>query len=258
MSTLVNALSQHTPIVFANNILPHSSHNAPFNCPQRGGGNIISPKYMMNTIDNLVPNIIQRGGGDGAYTEEELAQMTHHILIGGGKIKRNQSISDAFFTLIGKRKVLAVNRKNALQKGFKTLLSSRKKMFNARKVKLTQKLGKVYARSPASIMVGRDMRQMNSNRIVLKSKMGRSMGRSVGRSASIAGGGKHHAHCGASCKRASHSHRHKKRVHFSTQSGGVGYGIGGVNLPANLSMLASPGTFTPYPHCSGVSYQHPA
>jgi hypothetical protein len=196
---------------------------------------------------NQVPNIIQRGGGDSSYTNKELERMHEHILIGGGKIKRNQSISDAFFTLIGKRKVLAVNRKNSLQKGFKTLLSSRKKMFNARKAKLTQKLRNVHSRSPASILVGRDMRQMNSNRIVLKSKMGKSMGKSIGRSASIAGGGKYNGH----------SHRHKKRVHFSTQIGGVGYGLGGINLPSNLSMLASPGTFTPYPHCSGASYQHP-
>ncbi len=171
-------------------------------------------------------------------------------MLTGGKIKRNQSIADAFFSLIGKRKTLAVNRKNALQKGFKTLLSSRKKMFARRKAKLTKRLGNIYSRSPVSIMNGRNTHQMN-NRIVLKNKIGRSMGKSISRSANIAGGG---MKCSTSCKNK--SHRHKKHVRFSTQSGGVGYSVAGVNLPANLSMLASPGTFTPYPSCDGAPYQH--
>lgn len=255
---LVNELNQHTPTIFSNPIPPNGPHIA-MNC-QSGGGNIISDyNNNMNSMDVEVPNIPMVGGGGGMidanYTGGELDKMKNYIVQTGGRIHKDQSISEAFFDLLKKRKLLAVKRKSELQKGFVTLLRARKKMYTQRKAKLSKSLGNVYARSPMTRLIGRDMQQQRSNRIVLKSNtskaIGRSIGKSIGRSVAIAGGSRK---CSASCKNK--SHKHKKRVHFAAQHGGVGYSANGINLPSNLSMLASPASFTPYPQCTGAPYQH--
>ena len=262
----VNVFNQHTPFIFSNTIPPNGPHTL---CG--GSANIISNKVMSNFSTLVpVPQIAMRGGGidaqiDSNYTGGEIEQMHNYVLQTGGKIRKDQSISEAFFDLLKKRKTLAVERKTELQKGFKTLLHSRKKMFSERKAKLGKSLGNVYSRSPASRLVGRDMQQRNNNRIVLKSKsrskskrsaIGRSIGRSMGRSMSIAGGGK--KTCLSSCKLRGRRHKHKggKHVRFALQHGGVGYSTNDINLPPNLSMLASPASFTPSPPCVGLPYQH--
>lgn len=247
----VNALNQHTPTIFSNTIIPNGPHNA-MNC-QKGGSKIISG-IIMNGVEPVVPAIAMRGGGDwnndSKYTGGELDQMKNFIEQTGGGVRKDQSISEAFFDLLKKRKTLAVKRKSELQKGFKTLLSARKKLYTQRKAKLGKSLKTVYARSPAGRMIGRDIQQQRNNRIVLKSKSNRAIGRSIGRSKSIAGGGRK---CSSSCKNKNHKH---KKVRFASQTGGVGYSANGINLPSNLSMLASPASFTPYPQCTGAPYQH--
>lgn len=265
--SVINAFNQHPSFTLASNSMPHGSHIA--SCAQQGGGeNKISPYIMGEEHDELemlgAGIAMQSGGGidDAKYTEEQLSQMLGGIVQMGGKVKRNESISEAFFSLLKKRKTLASRRKGALVKGFKTLLKTRRKLFKDRKAKLGFKLSRVYNRSPAGRMVGRDMKQGSRDRIVLKQAMGRSMGRSIGRSmgrsAGVTGGGKRRKASHKALHKASHRRSNKKHVRFSLQNGGstVGYSVAGVNLPSHLSALASPGPITHAPTCSGTPYQH--
>jgi hypothetical protein len=69
MPNNINALSQHTPIVFANTTIPNGPHIASFNCPPQWGGknredvkNIMLSDVMSNHGDIPVPNKQCAGG----------------------------------------------------------------------------------------------------------------------------------------------------------------------------------------------------
>ena len=101
----VNALNQHTPAIFSNTIPPNGPHVA-MNCQQGGESGIkISDNIMnMNTTEAVkVPDIPMRGGGDykndAHYTGGELVDMENYIAQIGGGVRKDQSISEAFFDL---------------------------------------------------------------------------------------------------------------------------------------------------------------
>ncbi len=196
----------------------------------------------------------QFGGGammnDDSYSDAQLGGMENAIVQMGGKIKKDQSISEAFFTLLKNRKYLAIQRKNELAKGFKTLLKTRRKLFKQRKEVLNKTFNSMRGRSPAERMIGRDMRQMgNSDRITLKFNIGKSMGKSIGQS-----GGRRHSKCSRSCKK---KHRHYRRSSSKGLKGGAGYAVAGMNIAPSDSALAQ-GLFARYDDCpANGTYQHP-
>jgi hypothetical protein len=206
-------------------------------------------------LEDLVKEIgDQVGGGtafnDASYSDAQLGGMEHAVVQMGGKVKKDQSISEAFFTLLKNRKYLAIQRKNELVKGFNTLLKTRKKLFKQRKEVLNKTFSGMRGRSPAERMIGRDMRQMgNSDRIALKFNIGKSMGRSIGKSIGQAGG-RRRPKCSKSCRKKHRHHRH-------TLKGGAGYAIAGMNISPSDSALA-PGLFARYNDCPvNGTYQHP-
>jgi len=190
---------------------------------------------------------------DASYSEPQLGGMEHAVVQMGGKIKKDQSVSEAFFTLLKNRKYLAIQRKNELAKGFKTLLKTRKKLFKHRKEVLGKTFSSARGRSPAERMIGRDMRQMGDrNRITLKHNIGKSMGRSIGKSIGQAGG-RRRPKCSRSCKKKHRHHRHSSK----SLKGGAGYAVAGMNLAPSDSALA-PGLFARYNDCpANGTYQHP-
>ena len=192
---------------------------------------------------------------DASFGAEQLSGMNNAIVQMGGKVKRDQSISQAFFTLLSNRKYLAIQRKNQLAKGFKTLLATRKKLFKKRKEALNKTFSGMRGRSPTERMVGRDMRQMeDSRRITLKHNISKSIGRSIGKSIGQAGG-RRSSKCLRSCKK---KHRHSRNASIKKRmKGGAGYAIAGVNISPNESALAQ-GIFSRYNDCpAGGTYQHP-
>ena len=209
-------------------------------------------------LDTLAEEILVKTGGetqmvDSSFSAPQLGGMSNAIMQMGGKVKKGQSISQAFFTLLKNRKYLAIQRKKQLAKGFKTLLQTRKKLFKHRKEALNKTFSGMRGRSPAERMVGRDMRQMGSNneRIALKHNIGRSIGRSKSRSIGQAGGRRGASKCPRSCRK---KHRHTKSV---TMKGGAGYAIAGMNLAPSDSALAQ-GLFARYNDCpANGTYQHP-
>ena len=204
----------------------------------------------------------QSGGetlNDASFGVEQLSGMNDAIVQMGGKVKKDQSISQAFFTLLRNRKYLAIQRKNQLAKGFKTLLATRKKIFKKRKEALDKTFSGMRGRSPAERMVGREMKQTeDSRRITLKHNIAKSIARSVGRSVGKSikqAGGRRSSKCLRSCKKKHRHHRHtsiKKRM-----KGGAGYAIAGINISPSDSALAQ-GLFSRYNDCPvGGTYQHP-
>jgi hypothetical protein len=288
----VNALNQHTPIIFSSDQIPNGPHVA---CQQGGAQNLISDNSMtqFGGNDALTANIEafnkmlgggmqqainmrrvggsyqyrggsamgleylakqignQVGGGaqmvDSSFSATQLGGMEQAIVQMGGKVKKDQSISQAFFTLLRNRKYLAIKRKNQLAKGFKTILQTRKKLFKHRKEALNKTFSGMRGRSPAEKMVGRDMRQMGKNdRITLKYNIGASRSRSIGHS-----GGRRDDNCSRSCMKK-HRHNRSKRM-----KGGAGYAIAGMNLAPSDSALAQ-GLFARYDDCPvNGTYQHP-
>ena len=280
----VNALNVHPSGFFSDNTIPNGPHVA----RQQGGSqNLISDNSMTqfggNTeltagidalnqalagggyqfrggssqeLNAIADKILGQTGGssqmvDSSFSAPQLGGMENAIMQMGGKVKKGQSISQAFFTLLRNRKYLAIQRKNQLAKGFKTLLKTRKKLFKQRKESLRKTFSGPRGRSPAERMVGRDMRQMGSNneRIALKHNIGRSIGRSKSRSIGQAGGAK----CSRSCRK---KHRHHKSKSIKMK-GGAGYAIAGMNLAPSDSALAQ-GLFARYNDCPvDGTYQHP-
>ena len=186
--------------------------------------------------------------GDASYSRAQIGGMENAIVQMGGKVKKDQSISEAFFTLLKNRKYLAIQRKNELEKGFKTILKTRKKLFKKRKEVLDKTFSGARGRSPAERTLGRDMRQMGNNRITLKYNIGKSVGRSIGQT-----GGRRRPKCSRSCGK---KHRHRRHSSKSLK-GGAGYAIAGMNLSPSDSALA-PGLFARYNDCpANGTYQHP-
>jgi hypothetical protein len=222
----------------------------------KGGGGYQYRGGSSQKLDNIADKILGQTGGssqmvDSSFSAPQLGGMEHAITQMGGKVKKGQSISQAFFTLLKNRKYLAIQRKNQLATGFKTLLKTRKKLFKHRKEALNKTFSGMRGRSPAERMVGRDMRQMgsNNNRIALKHNIGRSIGRSKSKSIGQAGG----ALCSRSCRK---KHRHRKSK-STKMKGGAGYAIAGMNLAPSDSALAQ-GLFARYNDCpANGTYQHP-
>lgn len=224
------------------------------------GGSSAELEKIAEQIGNQVggyeaaPDVHIGGGSsimnDNSYSETQLGGMENAIVQMGGKIKKDQSISEAFFTLLKNRKYLAIQRKNELAKGFKTLLKTRKKLFKQRKEVLNKTFSGIHGRSPAERMVGRDMRQMgNSNRITLKFNVGKSIGKSIGQS-----GGRKRSKCSRSCKK---KHRHHHHRSSKGLKGGAGYAVAGMNIAPSDSALAQ-GLFARYDDCpANGTYQHP-
>ncbi len=227
------------------------------------GGSSAELEKVVEQIGNQVggyeaaPDVPIRGGAimnDDSYSETQLGGMEDAIVQMGGKIKKDQSISEAFFTLLKNRKYLAIQRKNELAKGFKTLLKTRKKLFQQRKEVLNKTFSVMRSRSPAERMMGRDMRQMGDrNRITLKFNVGKSTGKSIGQSIGQSGGRKR-SKCSRSCKK---KHRHHHHRSSKGLKGGAGYAVAGMNIAPSDSALAQ-GLFARYDDCpANGTYQHP-
>lgn len=256
----VNKLNQHDSSNFSSNEAPCGPHV--------GGWNKISSNIMKGgkKIETDIPDFaLEIGGGGIADADDELTKfiqdgggalsegkMQEVINQMGGKVRPGESIAHAFFALLKKRKTLGYKRGRALNRSFKSLLRTRRKLYHERRDKLRNKFKTTYERSPRGQMMGRDMSRSN-NRIVLKQNIGKSIAQSIGKASHMTGGVKH---CSKSCRVRSHRHgkTHHKRVRFHPQTGGAGYGVGGVNLPSDLSSLA-PGLITRY-ECDSGPYQH--